>query len=281
MFLLSLAFLPALAYAESQPEGWRYCLTAGPSLLSPRLNGLNNALNVDGLDIIGQAYKAAGAQPSSSPAGFPPLGFAPGIQIGVLYEMDEDIRLGLALDFTEARGSGSIGITDSLFNFSGSTSFIPSSTAYTISETTVIPLWQIVLSFQRVFRFEEEPRINVYLGGWGSFGTFSGRVSGTVTKWKAAADGSYWGKYDYAATVDGTGWGAGGLLGGEYLIGTSLKFFGESGFQYFLVEDVRRSGTAGGQVISNSRLFNLKGKTVNVDMSGIFLRAGIRYSFSP
>jgi hypothetical protein len=271
---------PAVA-ADYSTESWRYCLTLGPSLLDPRLNGLNNALNVDGLDIIEQAYKVAGAQPSSAPAGFPPIGFAPGGQIGVLYEMDEDMRIGLALDFAEARGSGSIGITDNLVNTSGSTSFTPSSTEYTISETTSLPLWQLVLSVQRVFRFEEEPRINIYLGGWGAFGTFNGKVSGTVTKWKGASGGEYHGRYDYSAAVDGNGWGAGGLLGAEYLFGPRIKFYGESGFQYFMVEDVRRSGTAGGRVITNSRLFNMRGRTVGVDMSGVFLRIGMRYSFSP
>ena len=285
VFTIGLACMPALLAAPSladyTTDSWRYCLTVGPSLLYPRLNGLNNALNVDGLDVIGQAYQASGAQPGSSPTGFPPLGFAPGAQLGLLYEMDEDMRIGLAVDFAQAGGTGSIGITDNLINYTGSTSFIPSSTEYTISETTSIPLWQVVVSFQRVFRFEEEPRIDVYLGGWGSFGTFNGRVSGTVTKWKTVAGREYWGKYDYTAAVTGTGWGAGGLLGAEYLFAERLKFFGESGFQYFLVEDVRRSGTAAGQVVTNSKLFNLKRKTVEVDMSGIFLRAGIRYSFSP
>ncbi len=259
---------PVSRFPGQQPNDWKYSFSLGPSFFAPRMNALDSALRADGVEYIERTYKTFTTNQGSNAAGFPKTGFGFGGQIQLQYEFNEDLRGGLQISLNALPASGSITLTNTDL-----TTAPVSTTDYDVSHRTSLPVVQIGLSLQKVFRFEEEPQLRLYLGGWGSIGVLVGAtLKGSIREENTGTTRSY------SATLRGQGWGAGGLGGAEYQLSHRYALFGESGFEYFIVRSIETSGTIAG-LPQNARPFLTRtGRPIDLDFSGIFIRIGVKAS---
>ena len=143
----------------------------------------------------------------------------------------------------------------------------------------------------RVFRFEEEPRLKLYMGGWGNYGTL---VSASL-KGRSHNSSIYpYDEYRYDASLIGNSWGAGVVGGIEYTIASILTAYIETGLDYFIIKSSERTGTIDTYFVHNDSSGNQVADFVSsdytnkqkwsdgrnipipLDFGGVFIRFGIR-----
>jgi hypothetical protein len=268
---LALALASAAA-AETSPA-WRWAGSIGASALVPRLHGLDNALQGEGVNLLDRAFDEAGAGPSARPRNLPKTQWAFGGQLTLSREFDEDLRGGLLLGFAAVHQSGEIPSVTDTTPPSG-TWYLGSSTSYAMSERLSLPLAVIGIFFHRVFRYESEPDFRLYLGGWGQYGLLlGGSLRGQVTNLATGVQSDF--RYDLA----GSGFGMGALGGAEFDLAPRIALYLESGFDYLVIPKVEASGVAGSSTVGSGELTSGTGKRVGLDFSGFFLRLGVRGAF--
>ncbi len=281
--LLAVAALgmAAGAVAEDAPQPWRWSTSAGPSLFAPRFHGLNNALMFDGVDYLNKAWAMSGAKPINA-VGFQPFDWAYGGTLELGYQLNDDLRGGLRISIEDAPQSDTLTFSD-VSPVTG-TYFFGSSTSYTMSEKFNLPAVSIGVFLHKVFTFEEEPDLHLYLGGSGFVTTMVGAaLRGQIT---FIPGGQPNGKRDvtkipYDASLRGRGWGGGGTVGAEYLTSAWMAVFLEGGFDWLIIENIEKSGSIGGTAISTGRLITKAGNPILFDFSAAYLRLGIRVGINP
>ncbi len=274
-FLLLVPLLGAARLVSAIDEkAWRYTFSFAPSFLAPRLDAFNAALSTQGLNLIDAAYTYS-AQRIGEPAptnfgySFPQIRYAYGASAGVLYELNEDLRGGLSINVDTGSADATVAMSHS-------------GTNYLVSQKTSLPLVSISVSLHKMFRFEEDPRLQLYLGGWGSLGNLFGKLSGTVQPLDPALNPVD--SVSYSAKIDSMGWGAGGVGGVEFKLRSRYILFAEGGFGYFLLEnvDLRSDMTIPGAALENTvPLENSAGQPIDLDFTGVFLRLGVRAALGP
>jgi hypothetical protein len=273
--------LASPARAEDAPALWRWSLSLGPSVFAPRFHGLNNALMFDGVDFINKAYQASGALPVNV-VGFHRINWGYGGQIELGYQLNDDLRGGIRLGLEDVPTSDSLAFTD--VSPASGTSFLGSATTYTVSEKFSLPAVTIGVFLHKVFTFDEEPDLRLYLGGSGFVTTMVGAaLSGHIAYVPGGQPNGARNTLDipYSANLDGQGWGAGGAVGGEFLMTPWLALFLEAGFDWMMIENVEKSGHIGSQEVSAGRLITKAGNPILLDFSATYIRLGIKSGFNP
>ncbi len=267
--MLALAANGALAADpyDSSENPFRYSMSIAPSIMWPRLNELNDSLAYSGNQFTNGAMRAAGANPAGKAAGFREIRFGWGGHIELAREFDEDFRAGILANISFFSTNETINISPL------PTATYYSTTEYKVSQSIGIPLLQGGIFFQRMFRFEEEPNLNLYAGGWGTYGLLvAAGIRGFVTNLTNFPDD----KLKYKSELGGSGWGAGGVAGAEYLVLPWLALYLETGYEYFIIKTLEVHGDVMGDVWNLSTLKNGNAKDIPLDYSGIFLRLGLR-----
>ena len=195
--VLAAAWAGTSEAAETRDPNARYSLSLGPSLHAPHMGELNK--------LIEEAPVPAGWNPTANytnPSGFKGIALNGGGQIKLAYHFDDDLRGGLQL------GTNWIAYKDTL-HLSNVTSGTMIADA-TASLELQLPLAKIGVFFEKVFQFEEDPRLQLYAGGWADLGTLIGaraKARSTAQVGESSDAGSV------SADLNGNGWGAGGLGG--------------------------------------------------------------------
>lgn len=264
---LFLTVNPSPAAGQNGP--WRYTFTFAPSFLAPRLDAFNAALATEGLNLIDAAYIVSAQRigepaPTSFGYRFPQIRYAYGASAGILYDLNEELRGGLSINVDAGTSDATVAMSHS-------------GTNYLVSQKTSLPLVSISVSLHKVFRFEEDPRLQLYLGGWGSLGNLFGHMEGSVQPLDAGLNPVD--SVSYSANLDAMGWGAGGVAGVEFKLKPRYMLFAEGGFGYFLLEnvDLRSDMVIPGYALENTvPLENSAGRPIDLDFTGVFLRLGVR-----
>ena len=264
----------------SSENPFRFSISIAPAFGWPHFNKLNDALSFTGNEYTNFSLQDAAANTSMKASGFKSITMDYGGQIAVAHEFDEDMRAGLAFNTTVAYASESLKYT-----------MLPSATYWTstdfvVSQSITLPLFQVGIFLHRMFRFEEEPNLRLYMGGWGNYGTL---VSATLKGKSYNSTYSPRTEQRYTATLVGNSWGAGAVGGVEYAVASILTAFIESGWEYFIIDSVERSGTQTKVRIvngtsstlntytsNNPKWANGDGKPIPLDFGGVFIRFGIR-----
>jgi hypothetical protein len=254
---------------------WTWSIAAAPGVFSPRMHAFDGALHSTGIGLLNSAYaeaisnQASGYTVLAGPyaEGFAKTGYGFSGQGELQYEFDEDLRGGIQLGVAGLDGSGNAPLHAR--SHSGTTyrddDFI---TTYKIS----IPIIKVGISLQKVFRYEEMPRLNLYIGGWGGYtimmnARFSGTVRPTGTDRVTSC----------SADLNGSTWHAGGLGGIEYQVARWGKFYAETGFEQNRFDSVEQSNAAVSLTAQPAgSMYNGKGGVIPIDLSGIFIRAGFK-----
>lgn len=266
-------FRPCLPSA-GQAETWRYTFSFAPSFLAPRLDAFNAALATEGLNLIDAAYiyssqRIGEPAPTNFGYSFPQIRYAYGASAGILYELNEDLRGGISINVDAGSADATVAMSHS-------------GTNYLVSQRTSLPLVSLSVSLHKMFRFEDDPRLQLYLGGWGSLGNLFGKLDGTVQPLDTNLNPVD--TVSYSANLDAMGWGAGGVAGVEFKLKPSYMLFAEGGFGYFLLEnvDLRSDMVIPGYALENTvPLENSAGRAIDLDFTGVFLRLGIRAALGP
>jgi len=106
-----------------------------------------------------------------------------------------------------------------------------------------------------------------------------GSLSGSVDRLKS--DGTPDVRTPYSADLRGQGWGAGAVAGAEYVISKVFSVFLEGGFDWFMIQNIEKSGTINGASVSAGRLITQSGKPIPLDFSAAYIRLGIRTGTTP
>lgn len=288
---LLLCGAPAGVQAFDDAIAGRWTISLAPSVFAPRMNGLNNALATDGVNLI-QAG-AANVGLTRQITGYRPLQWGYGGQIDLQYQMNDDIRGGLRFGLADTLTSDRLAISQDT-NFTASCTGCPVPPAirnfYDVSEKMNLPLVMIGLSIQKVFLFEEEPNLSLYLGGSGMYTTLMGAaIHGVARHFNFGNPDPPDDESPYKGYLTGQGWGFGGTAGGEYILTGPLSLFLESGFDLLHVPNVQASLRVGpvstqpgtGSTSSTfGRLKTVLGKPIELDFSGVFIRLGVRWNLT-
>lgn len=269
----------------SEPEApFKFSVSLAPSVLWPRLTNLNHSLAFSGNAVEDQAYHAAGAPSASHAAGYKTVSMCLGGVLTFTHEFDEDFRAGIQTEFMYLSTKEDLKLTPS----TGGT--IWSATNYFTSQQMTLPVLKLAVFFQRVFRFEEEPNLRLYMGGWGEYGMlFFATMEGKTYD----ADAFPVTEYRYKADLSGGGWGAGLLGGVEYTMTSFLVAYLETGWDWFIINRIARSGTIdrwwhysdadgehfshmGTDYYNNPSLQDGNDKKIDLDLSGVFIRGGLK-----
>lgn len=275
---------PGLTAPVHDAETWRYTASLGASLLGPRMGNFNQTIGEEGkgFQIINEAAEEAGAQSSFTLGQFRPIRLAWGGQLTLLYEFNEELRGGLLAGadpfaFTPSKSTATL--TDTI-----TTTYYSASTLYQGSLHAEVQVYHVGAAFQKMFRFEEAPSLRLYLGGWAQYGLLFGRVNGKVLQLQPGTRATLQ-EVTYKSPLDSRGWGAGGTAGVEYVISPGLELFGESGYQTMVFRDVQERNSTYGNVLAATKVVNNArrledsyGRPVTIDLSGLYVRIGIRGS---
>jgi len=270
---------------------FRYSLALAPHFGWPHMNKLNDSLSFSGNEFTNKVYSYANKDGVRQVSGFKNISMDYGGQIVIAHEFEDDIRAGIVFATTVASVNETLKLTSALSATNGTPSGYWSSTDYSVSQSMSLPLFQIGVFWQRLFRFDEEPNMKLYMGGWGNFGTlFSASLKGkaSITNILPTTD------YAYDASLPGISGGGGGGGGVEYTFADHFSAYLETGWDYFIIHNIDRSGTVkeeyhytdstGAEVsrivsTSNSNLQQWKDgndNSIPLDYGGVFIRFGIR-----
>ena len=265
---LAWALGPAAPAGAVYPDAWQWTLEAAPSVFSPRMHGMDNALVYEGINVLDLAWRSLPAAANTGIShGYSKIEWGYGGQIGIAHEFNEDLRGGLFLGLTGVwKSEPRQGLTDSSsWTISGSA--FTSSTTYRMDVSIALPLVTIGVYLHKVFRYEEEPNLRTYIGGWGAYGSL---VGGDITaKFTRAGSNS---PVSFSADLTAQGYNAGGLAGIEYAVARTVAIYGETGFQWCIIPKVQWLNSQ----LGSGRLGNSTSKPLNLDYSGFFIRAGVK-----
>ena len=294
-------------YAQNQSGDWKFSVGIAPGIFSPRMHQFDYVMATCGVDLLNQAWYLLRMQdlmtqltrlntpetlgmiqeinqinltefisqmnelseawadfmPASEGqyvAGFPKTGLGFDMQLGMQYEFNEDLRGGINLGFDDLYSSGKVYLGD----------------VYEAGYAMNLPLLKLGLGVQKVFHYDDMPRMNLYIGGWGNFDLLVGaRFSGSV-KFTGSETGVACG-----ADLDGSGWDAGGLGGIEYMVSKYGKIYAEAGVSRCELGPIQQSnGTIGGHHVNAGGFLAGTGDPIGFDMSGIFIRIGLKTALS-
>lgn len=258
----------AIGTGRQQSKDWQYSLSIGASLFAPRMNSFNGMLSTSGNDIA-QVLTSSSNNSVSGSGGFPNTRLGFGVLASLQHEFDEELRGGLQIDFLSLSTSGSLNFNTAVF--SGTTFIGNSTTIYEVSQRINLPVVRIGLSLQKVFRLENAPRLNLYVGGWGNIGMLlSAKINGNLKQTGVNTPG------DFSITLQGQGWGAGGLGGLEYRLSRRSAVYAETGFDYFVIRNIEESMTAAGTSFNTAPFTDSRGAPIDLEFTGIFLRIGVK-----
>ncbi|MEK7476785.1 MAG: hypothetical protein AAB152_14280 [Candidatus Coatesbacteria bacterium] len=265
------------AVRAAWPDAWHWTLEAAPSVFSPRMHGMDNALAYEGLNVLDRAWRDSGASAGAKvPTDFAKIEWGFGGQISVAYEFNEDLRGGVFLGMNGVwKQDYRIGVVDTstaIFQITATvTGTVTSSTTYRVDEKVSLPLLTIGVFLHKVFRYEEEPNLRTYLGGWGAYGSLIGAtISGSFTR--AGTDPPV----SFSTDLTAKGWSAGGMAGVEYAVARTVSIFGETGYNWCIIPKVQWLGNQGGA----GRLATSANKPISLDYTGIYIRAGVKVALA-
>src|ERR1043166_8603796 len=145
--------------------------------------------------------------------------------------MNDDIRGGLRMGLATTQTSDRLPVTQvTSFTASCTGCPVPPSITdfYDVSEQMTLPLVMIGLSIQKVFLFEEEPNLSLYLGGSGVYTTLLGAaIHGVARHFNFGNPDPPDDESPNKGYLSGQGWGFGGAAGGEYILTGPLSLFME------------------------------------------------------
>ena len=257
---------------DYQDPRWRYSISLAPSFSAPRLNELDKALSFTGISAISSAFRQAGASQTAEVSGFQRTDYGYGTQIAFTYEFDSELRGGVQVGMQYAGTASTVRLAETV---SSTYYTILSSTEYSVSQSIDLPVLTIGVFVHRVFHLEQEPKLNLYLGGWGVYGALvAARLEGEIKNMSTDPVD----KTPYSIELSGDGWGAGGLGGVEYAWLSWLKIYAETGFEYFCMKSIEQSGSINRYAINAVPFTNGDGEAIPLDFSGIFVRIGAKFA---
>lgn len=296
--LVALVATPCLAYdpldtgiLQEDEAPFKYSISIAPTFAWPHFNKLNDSLSFSGNEFTNSAYHYAGARSQESAAGFKNISMDYGLQIAIGHEFDEEMRGGLVFGFTMVSTKDELVLSPAPSATNGSPTGYWSTTDYNVSQSLTLPLFQAGIFIHRVFRFEDTPRMNLYMGGWGNFGTL---VSASLKGEAYNADIYPVTVQEYEASLTGNSWGAGLVGGMEYTITSFLTGYLEAGWDYFIINSMDRSGTIDSYYLQRDASGNETSthtgqsytnipqwkdgndNSIPLDYGGVFIRFGIR-----
>lgn len=119
---LALALLASGATASEDEIAGRWTISLAPSVFAPRMNGLNNALASDGINVIQAGVSILGL--TREVTGFKPIQWGFGGQLEMHYQINDDIRGGLRFGAVDVRTSDRLPVVQ-VTSFSGSCTGCP------------------------------------------------------------------------------------------------------------------------------------------------------------
>ena len=283
--------MPLDQSSQSDENPLNYSISVAPTFGWPHFNKFNDSLSFAGNEFTNQAYHYAGSESYEKAAGFKNISMDYGAQITIAHEFDDEMRAGIVFATTLASVDEKLILTPPATSTNGTASGKWTTTDYSVSQTITLPLFQVGVFVHRMFRFEEEPRMKLYIGGWGNFGTL---VSASIKGKAYNADIYPVTEHRYEANLTGNSWGAGAVGGVEYSITTLLSAYLETGWEYFIINNVDRTGNiksvfrhldaSGNEVedLVSDKYSNLpqwkdgNDKSIPLDYGGVFIRFGIR-----
>lgn len=273
---LLLAVLGALLSAAARadyPDAWKWTLEVAPSSFAPRMHGMNNALTYEGLNVLDRGWHDAGSTLDAKvPMGFAKIEWGFGGQVSIGYEFNEDMRGGVLIGMSGVwKTDRHAMITNTATYQIAATVMMTSSTSYSMEEKVSLPLLTLGVFLHKVFRYEEEPALRIYLGGWAAYGTLTGAtISGSFTRIGSGDPRSF------STDLTGQGWGAGGVVGIEYAVSPVVAIFGESGYGWMYIPKVQYLGNYGGA----GPLTTSNNKPINLDYTGVSIRLGVKIALA-
>ena len=292
------AYMPLDQSQSSDENPFKYSISIAPSFAWPHFNKLNDSLSFAGNEFTNLAYHFAeedSHQNYTKAAGFKNISMDYGGQVAFSHEFDEDMRAGVVFGATFVSMDEKLTLKPQPSATNGNASGYWSSTDYSVSQSLSLPLFQVGVFVHRIFRFEEEPRLRLYMGGWGNFGSLIGAsLSGKAYN----ADIYPVTEHRYNADLAGNSWGAGAVGGIEYNMTQLLTAYLETGWEYFIIHNVDRTGhiksvflqrDANGNEFSTTvsdKYTNIpewkdgNDKSIPLDYGGVFIRFGIRMGLS-
>lgn len=270
--LLGLA-VPGRALEDAVVGEWTVLIS--PSAFAPRLHGFDSALQYNGFEPLDRLFESVSGTRGDPARGIGRVYWGFGSRIGVGYQFNEDIRAGVltGVDAVVQRGSLS-GLDRQAAISPGSTTFVSSGT-WDVSERFALPVGKLGVFLHKVFTFEEEPDLRLFLGGFGELGTLIGaRFNATAvrTDIQPIPDSN---RHPISADLDGQGWGGGGSLGLELIVASHTSLLAEAGYEYFLIPRVQYTSDAGFSAILQDGL----GRDLPLDFSGWYLKLGTIHRF--
>lgn len=257
---------------EQDPYQWS--IAVAPSLFAPHMHELNDALQNSGVDALSNVGQTAGISTSVNLTGFQTILWGYGGRISLDYEFDEDLRGGLLFEVNDTYQRDTLPLTDtSTVSATCATcsNGFTTSTLYSVSEQINLPLVQLGASFQKVFHFDEEPDLRLYLGGWGLLGTLlDGTINGHVRNLNKNRDNQF------LVVLRGQGWSAGVNGGLEYAVGRGVAVILESGYGWSVISNVEKWGVSFTSFQNSSPFRTASGKPIPLDFGGVFIRFGVR-----
>ncbi len=269
-----LGSVPARALDEGTPPG-EWTVLLAPSGFAPRLHGLDSALQYNGIGVIESWLDEVTGDRGDEPRGIGRIYWGFGGRVAVGYQINEDIRAGVLAAFDGVWQSGS---RPDLERFEaiapGSTTYLHSGT-WTVTEKLTLPVGKIGVFLHKVFTFEEEPDLRLFLGGFGELGTLiGGRLKMDVIRTDTDP------VQHSPATLDvtGQGYGGGGTVGLELALAAHTSLLAEAGYEAFRIPRPQVEGTLVGYT---TNLQDGGGRDISLDFSGWYLKIGTLHRFGP
>jgi len=255
------------------PDAWRWTLSVGPSAFAPRMHNLDRAMTTGGIVVLDRDWREAGAGGGDRvTTGFAKVEWGFGGQVTIGYEFNEDMRGGVMVGVDNIyKKDSNPAITATSTYMATATVMITTSTTYSVSARTSLPLVSIGVFLHKVFRYDEEPALRTYIGGWGAYGALTG--ASIATRFQIAGATT---SRAFTTSLTAQGWAAGGLGGIEYMISPTVALFGESGFTYCVIPNIQWLGRTGG----GGRLTDSNGRPIELDFSGFYIRIGVKLALA-
>lgn len=272
---LGLAAAAAFALEDATPGEWTVMIT--PSAFAPRLHGLDSALQYNGVGPVDARLSSASGTLGALPRGIGRVYWGFGGKLGIGYQFNEDIRAGIMTGVSAVFQHGKRQDLDRYIAMpTGSTPFVPNGT-WEVTEKFTLPVGTLGVFLHKIFTFEEEPDLRLFVGGFGEMGTLMGarlRTESVRTDIQPIPDSN---RFPLSLDLTGQGWGGGGSVGLELLVAEHTGLLAEAGYEYFFVPRVEYTHETGYSAILQDGL----GHDLKLDFSGWYLKLGTIHRFGP
>lgn len=266
---------PGLALDEAPIGEWTVMIT--PSAFAPRLHGLDNALQYYGVAPMDALLTGASGDRGEPVRGIGRVYWGVGGKVGIGYQINEDIRAGVMAGVSAVLQHGRrIDLDRAIAIAPGSTTYVANGT-WDVTEKFTLPVGVLGVFMHKIFTFEEEPDLRLFIGGFGQMGTLMGarlRMEAVRTDIQPIPDANH---HPLSLDLTGQGWGGGGSFGLELVVAEHTALLAEAGYDFMRIPRVQMTAETGYSGVLQDGL----GRDLQFDFSGWYLKLGTVHRFGP